>query len=87
MARATVMVLAAVFAVLLLASSSAPVAMAGRADPAEAAGDAVSPHHKKAAADVAAESGCEGANDEDECMARRTLAAHTDYIYTQGHHN
>lgn len=31
--------------------------------------------------------GCEGANDEDECMMRRTLAAHTDYIYTQQHHN
>lgn len=29
---------------------------------------------------------CEGANDEDECMMRRTLAAHTDYIYTQQHH-
>ena len=34
-----------------------------------------------------AEGGCEGANDEDECMMRRTLNAHTDYIYTQQHHN
>lgn len=33
------------------------------------------------------EGGCEGANDEDECMMRRTLNAHTDYIYTQQHHN
>ncbi|CAD5168948.1 unnamed protein product [Musa acuminata subsp. malaccensis] len=29
--------------------------------------------------------GCEGAG-EDECLVRRTLAAHTDYIYTQEHH-
>jgi len=36
---------------------------------------------------AAGERGCEGANDEDECMMRRTLAAHTDYIYTQEHHN
>lgn len=26
---------------------------------------------------------CEGAADKDECLMRRTLAAHTDYIYTQ----
>ncbi|KAL5198972.1 hypothetical protein ABZP36_002484 [Zizania latifolia] len=30
--------------------------------------------------------GCEDLGEE-ECMARRTLAAHTDYIYTQQHHN
>lgn len=40
-----------------------------------------------AAQKAAAEGGCEDAVDEDECMARRTLAAHTDYIYTQDHHN
>jgi hypothetical protein len=34
-----------------------------------------------------AEGGCEGVGDEDECIARRTLVAHTDYIYTQEHHN
>ncbi|KAL5706684.1 hypothetical protein ACHQM5_024818 [Ranunculus cassubicifolius] len=29
---------------------------------------------------------CEGVG-EDECLMRRTLAAHTDYIYTQKHTN
>ncbi|XP_004955402.1 phytosulfokines 4 [Setaria italica] len=85
MARsATVMVLAAALAVLLLASSSAPVASAGRADPAAAV---VSHGHQAQGSTAAGERGCEGANDEDECMMRRTLAAHTDYIYTQEHHN
>jgi hypothetical protein len=48
MARATVMVLVATLAVLLFASSSACVAMAGRPDPAKAAAasaGAVSPRH------------------------------------------
>ncbi|XP_010941950.1 phytosulfokines [Elaeis guineensis] len=30
--------------------------------------------------------GCEGLSEE-ECLMRRTLVAHTDYIYTQGKHN
>ncbi|KAJ8638258.1 hypothetical protein MRB53_012525 [Persea americana] len=30
--------------------------------------------------------GCEGVS-EDECLMRRTLAAHTDYIYTQQKNN
>ncbi|WOL15405.1 phytosulfokines 3 [Canna indica] len=30
---------------------------------------------------------CEGAVGKDECLARRTLAAHTDYIYTQEEHH
>jgi len=31
---------------------------------------------------------CEGGDDErEECLMRRTLVAHTDYIYTQGKHN
>ncbi|KAK4284455.1 hypothetical protein QN277_001286 [Acacia crassicarpa] len=29
------------------------------------------------------EEGCEGNNGEEECLMRRTLAAHLDYIYTQ----
>ncbi|KAG0541503.1 hypothetical protein BDA96_02G022200 [Sorghum bicolor] len=84
--RATVMVLAAALAVLLLAAaSSAPVASAARDDPAAAAAAVSSSHDQKQGS--AAEGGCEGANDEDECMMRRTLNAHTDYIYTQQHHN
>ncbi|TVU47846.1 hypothetical protein EJB05_07460 [Eragrostis curvula] len=30
---------------------------------------------------------CEGGEEQDECLMRRTLVAHTDYIYTQGNHN
>ncbi|XP_062209174.1 phytosulfokines 4 [Phragmites australis] len=30
---------------------------------------------------------CEGGEDVGECLMRRTLVAHTDYIYTQGKHN
>ncbi|KAI8550108.1 hypothetical protein RHMOL_Rhmol06G0078800 [Rhododendron molle] len=32
------------------------------------------------------EENCEGV-ERDECLMRRTLAAHLDYIYTQKHHN
>uniref|UniRef100_A0A0A8ZM46 Phytosulfokine n=1 Tax=Arundo donax TaxID=35708 RepID=A0A0A8ZM46_ARUDO len=31
--------------------------------------------------------GCEGGEEAEECLMRRTLVAHTDYIYTQGKHN
>ncbi|RLM87083.1 phytosulfokines 4-like [Panicum miliaceum] len=82
MASAKVMVLAAALAVLLLAASSASVASAGRTDPAAAGASSLDQ-----GSTAAGERGCEGANDEDECMMRRTLAAHTDYIYTQEHHN
>ncbi|CAN6307435.1 unnamed protein product [Urochloa humidicola] len=30
---------------------------------------------------------CEGEDEGEECLMRRTLVAHTDYIYTQGKHN
>ena len=30
---------------------------------------------------------CEGGEGAEECLMRRTLVAHTDYIYTQGNHN
>ncbi|CAL4938365.1 unnamed protein product [Urochloa decumbens] len=30
---------------------------------------------------------CEGEEEGEECLMRRTLVAHTDYIYTQGKHN
>ncbi|XP_077233883.1 phytosulfokines-like [Tasmannia lanceolata] len=33
-----------------------------------------------------ANEGCEGVGEE-ECLMRRTLVAHTDYIYTQGNKN
>ncbi|KAL6961317.1 hypothetical protein U1Q18_039085 [Sarracenia purpurea var. burkii] len=31
----------------------------------------------------AVEESCEGVGDDEECLMRRTLAAHVDYIYTQ----
>jgi hypothetical protein len=30
---------------------------------------------------------CVGEEEGEECLMRRTLVAHTDYIYTQGKHN
>ncbi|CAN6307439.1 unnamed protein product [Urochloa humidicola] len=30
---------------------------------------------------------CEGEDEGEECLMRRMLVAHTDYIYTQGKHN
>ncbi|KAL5217343.1 hypothetical protein ABZP36_018027 [Zizania latifolia] len=30
---------------------------------------------------------CQRGEPEEECLIRRTLVAHTDYIYTQGNHN
>ncbi|XP_066388449.1 phytosulfokines 4-like [Miscanthus floridulus] len=30
---------------------------------------------------------CDDGDERDECLTRRTLVAHTDYIYTQGKHN
>nr|BAC53658.1 preprophytosulfokine [Zinnia elegans] len=33
--------------------------------------------------DVEVQEGCEGTISEDECLMRRTLVAHLDYIYTQ----
>ncbi|WVZ61728.1 hypothetical protein U9M48_011557 [Paspalum notatum var. saurae] len=83
--RATVMVLAAALAVLLLAAASAPAASAGRAEPAAVARH--ENHQGSSEGEAEGWRGCEGANDEDECMMRRTLAAQTDYIYTQEHHN
>ncbi|XP_003557604.1 phytosulfokines 4 [Brachypodium distachyon] len=87
MARATrtsTMVLAAALATLLLLASAPALATAARTAPAA---DKASPDEKSstaAAADVDCEGGAETA---EECLARRTLAAHTDYIYTQEHHN
>ncbi|XP_018437495.1 phytosulfokines 3 [Raphanus sativus] len=39
---------------------------------------------KETEGDKAEEESCEGI-EEDECLIRRTLVAHTDYIYTQNH--
>ncbi|KAF7054815.1 hypothetical protein CFC21_062432 [Triticum aestivum] len=60
----------------------------------QGAGSATS-HEKSAAGtgmemeqvDLEAMRGCEGGEGAEECLMRRTLVAHTDYIYTQGKHN
>lgn len=63
-------------------------------DDLQGAGSAIS--HEKGAAgagmemeqeDQEAMRGCEGGEGVEECLMRRTLVAHTDYIYTQGKHN
>ncbi|KAF7008635.1 hypothetical protein CFC21_023350 [Triticum aestivum] len=86
MARATTLVLVAALAVLLLLASGPAGATAARTSPKDVA--TASPNEVAAAA--AEDHECEmraGEKQRDECMARRTLAAHTDYIYTQEKHN
>ncbi|KAL5197121.1 hypothetical protein ABZP36_000633 [Zizania latifolia] len=78
------MALVAALAVLLLASFATAI----RPEPETTAANAkvvVAPDEKEAAEEDFVV-GCEGVGEE-ECMARRTLVAHTDYIYTQQHHN
>ncbi|VAH46422.1 unnamed protein product [Triticum turgidum subsp. durum] len=87
MARATTLVLVAALAVLLLLASGPAGATAAQTSPKDVA--TASPNEKVAAA-AAEDHECEmraGEKQRDECMARRTLAAHTDYIYTQEKHN
>lgn len=36
---------------------------------------------------IDSEEACQKSEDEEECLNRRSLAAHTDYIYTQNHNN
>ncbi|CAM0905258.1 unnamed protein product [Alopecurus aequalis] len=85
MARATILVLVAALTVLLLLASGPARAAAARTSPADvAATTKASPNEKFASA--AEDSECEmvaGEQQREDCMARRTLAAHTDYIYTQ----
>ncbi|XP_048335354.2 phytosulfokines 3 [Ziziphus jujuba] len=70
------------FLALVLCSS---LAHASRPVPKQAIDQAKTQHEGIEAekAEVVEES-CEGIG-EDECLMRRTLAAHTDYIYTQKH--
>ncbi|XP_047062473.1 phytosulfokines 4-like [Lolium rigidum] len=83
MARATTLALVAALAVLLILSSGPARAAAARTAPADVAAAAT-----KASANekVAEDRECEtvaGEQQREDCLARRTLAAHTDYIYTQ----
>uniref|UniRef100_A0A0D9WV40 Phytosulfokine n=1 Tax=Leersia perrieri TaxID=77586 RepID=A0A0D9WV40_9ORYZ len=82
-ARPATVVLVAALAVLFLLSSSA---MAARPEPAfdkvvSLDEEAVRAGEKEIAGE------CKKGEGEEECLARRTLTAHTDYIYTQEHHN
>ncbi|MED6218885.1 hypothetical protein PIB30_030659 [Stylosanthes scabra] len=48
----------------------------------------VTQHHQGQSDVEEAEDKCEGVGvGAEECLMRRTLAAHLDYIYTQNHHN
>ncbi|XP_051212509.1 uncharacterized protein [Lolium perenne] len=85
MARATTLVLVAALAVLLILPSGPARAAAARTAPADvaAATTKASANEKVAAAE---DHECEtvaGEQQREDCLARRTLAAHTDYIYTQ----
>lgn len=41
--------------------------------------------YKEAAKSESDDESCEGVDGREECLMRRTLAAHVDYIYTQKH--
>ncbi|XWS68151.1 hypothetical protein CRYUN_Cryun04dG0066700 [Craigia yunnanensis] len=60
---------------------------AARPEPAAALPYATTPiktqHLDSEAEKVQVEDSCEGIEEEEECLIRRTLAAHVDYIYTQ----
>ncbi|XVE49356.1 hypothetical protein DITRI_Ditri01bG0077000 [Diplodiscus trichospermus] len=64
-------------------------AAAARPEPASAlryANTPIKAQHLDSEADkvqVPLEDSCEGNEEEEECLMRRTLAAHVDYIYTQ----
>ncbi|KAM1289290.1 hypothetical protein ACFX13_016934 [Malus domestica] len=74
------------FTIVLLLSFQL-TAFAARPVPAAFTNNALKTQHQDIDAEiVAAEGGgsCEGVAEE-ECLMRRTLAAHVDYIYTQKH--
>ncbi|KAL5187525.1 Phytosulfokine [Glycine soja] len=67
----------------LLLSSMLVHAMSIRPEPAFHQESLAKPHQQSA---EAVDESCEGVG-EDECLMRRTFAAHVDYIYTQKHNN
>ncbi|RRT80221.1 hypothetical protein GW17_00055316 [Ensete ventricosum] len=71
-----------IMVVLFIALLLLSLAYAGRPNPVDPKKSSLQGVEKEM---VGRMEGCEGAG-EDECLVRRTLAAHTDYIYTQEHH-
>ncbi|XP_048134847.1 phytosulfokines 4-like isoform X1 [Rhodamnia argentea] len=69
----------------LLAVSFAAVSSAARPDPASSGG-AASTAQSQPQSKVGEDCGGGGVGAE-ECLMRRTLEAHLDYIYTQNHHH
>ncbi|KAF5749687.1 Phytosulfokines 3 precursor family protein [Tripterygium wilfordii] len=69
------------FILALLLCCSTLSAIAARPEPASADGSLAKTQSRVVEVEHAEES-CEGIG-EDECLMRRTLAAHIDYIYTQ----
>ncbi|XP_061961204.1 phytosulfokines 3-like [Populus nigra] len=80
---ASVVKVATLFMVALLLCST--ITYAARPEPGFPDGSLAKNQHKVVKAEhaeVMEEISCEGLGEE-ECLMRRTLAAHTDYIYTQ----
>nr|DAA00288.1 TPA_exp: putative phytosulfokine peptide precursor [Mesembryanthemum crystallinum] len=67
--------------VIALLVCSITLINAGRPNPTSLINEGKETEH----AEMDENESCQGLNDE-ECLMRRTLVAHTDYIYTQ-HHN
>ncbi|XAR51391.1 hypothetical protein NMG60_11006005 [Bertholletia excelsa] len=76
MSKATTLFLLVLFLCSALSSAARP-------DPRPLEGNLVETQH---GGDETVDVSCQGVGDE-ECLMRRTLAAHTDYIYTQKHNN
>ncbi|KAE8707675.1 Phytosulfokine [Hibiscus syriacus] len=76
--------LAALFVLTLLLLVSTTVSFAARSGPALSNNSPAKTQPQETGEAVEVEDSCEGIP-EDECLMRRTLAAHVDYIYTQKH--
>ncbi|KAF2295599.1 hypothetical protein GH714_033263 [Hevea brasiliensis] len=76
---------AILFILLTLLLCSTPLTYAARHEPAFSNGSLAKDQPQGVdEAEIVEEQSCEGAGEE-ECLMRRTLAAHIDYIYTQKH--
>ncbi|XP_041018445.1 phytosulfokines-like [Juglans microcarpa x Juglans regia] len=69
------------FTIALLLSSLADLTYAARPEPAFPGDSLAGVKPQK----VEVDESCEGVEGKEECLMRRTLAAHLDYIYTQKH--
>ncbi|KAF2283791.1 hypothetical protein P3X46_012620 [Hevea brasiliensis] len=70
--------------VTLILSSTAPLTYSARHEPGFSIGSLAKDQQQDVDEAEVVEESCEGAGEE-QCLMRRTLAAHIDYIYTQKH--